>query len=117
MIAASPELQQFLATARSFVMADLYTITLASGQVLRYTDAGIQLYAGGVNYSASGPLIKRTGVRIVRGIEVDTLSVTLYAGVDDTLLLQRQGRRRQQKRNPAGKRYRPGKDRMGSTRT
>jgi len=86
MIAASPQLQQFLAAARSFVMADLYTITLASGQVLRYTDAGIQIYAGGVNYSASGPLIKRTGVRIVRGIEVDTLSVTFYAGVDDTLL-------------------------------
>jgi len=86
MIAVSPELKQFLATARSFVMADLYTITLASGQVLHYTDAGLQIYADGVNYSASGPLIKRSGVRIVRGVEVDTLSVTFYAGVEDTLL-------------------------------
>ena len=86
MIEATPELKQFLSSARSFVMADLYTIALASGQVLRYTDAGIQLYVEGVNYSASGPLIKRTGVRMVRGIEVDTLSVTFYAGVQDTLL-------------------------------
>ena len=86
MIDVSPELRQFLATARSFVMADLYTITLASGQVLRYTDTGVQLFADGANYSASGPLLKRTGIRTVRGVEVDTLSVTLYAGVEDTLL-------------------------------
>jgi uncharacterized phage protein (TIGR02218 family) len=86
MIDASPELKAFLASARSFVMADLYTITLASGQVLRYTDAGIQVYFGGQNYSASGPLIKRTGVRAVRGIEVNTLSVTFSAGLQDTVL-------------------------------
>lgn len=86
MIAATPELTQFLATARNFVMADLYTIVLASGQVLRYTDADAQIYADGVNYSSSGPLIKRTGVRMVRGIEVDTMNVTFYAGVQDTLL-------------------------------
>lgn len=86
MIAVTPELKQFLATSRSFVMADLYTIALASGQVLRYTNAGIQIYADQVNYSASGPLIKRTGVRMVRGIEVDTLNVTFYAGVEDTVL-------------------------------
>lgn len=86
MIDASPELKQFLATARSFVMADLYTIVLASGQVLRYTDAGLQLYYAGHNYSASGPLIKRTGVRAVRGIEVDTLNVTFTAGLSDTVL-------------------------------
>jgi hypothetical protein len=86
MIDASPELKQFLATARSFVMADLYTIALASGQVLRYTDAGLQIYHAGQNYSASGPLIKRTGVRAVRGIEVDTLNVTFTAGLNDTVL-------------------------------
>ncbi|ATE76630.1 baseplate hub protein [Pseudomonas frederiksbergensis] len=86
MIDASPELKKFLATARSFVMADLYTIVLASGQVLRYTDAGLQIYYAGQNYSASGPLIKRTGVRAVRGIEVDTLNVTFTAGLNDTAL-------------------------------
>jgi uncharacterized phage protein (TIGR02218 family) len=86
MIDASPALKEFLATARSFVMADLYTITLASGQVLRYTDAGVQIYYAGQNYSASGPLIKRSGVRAVRGIEVNTLSVTFSAGLEDTVL-------------------------------
>jgi hypothetical protein len=85
MIDATPELKAFLATARSFVMADLYTIALASGQVLRYTDAGLQIFYAGQNYSASGPLIKRTGVRAVRGIEVDTLNVTFTAGMDDTV--------------------------------
>ncbi|QCG64259.1 DUF2163 domain-containing protein [Pseudomonas veronii] len=54
MIDATPELKSFLATARSFVMADLYTIALASGQVLRYTDAGLQIFYAGQNYSASG---------------------------------------------------------------
>ena len=61
MIDATPELKAFLATARSFVMADLYTIALASGQVLRYTDAGLQIFYAGQNYSASGPLIKQIG--------------------------------------------------------
>jgi len=86
MIALSPELQAFLASARSFVMADLYTIRLSSGQVLRYTDADVMINYSGNNYSASGPLIKRTGIRTVRGIEVDTLNITFTAGLQDTVL-------------------------------
>jgi len=86
MIAISTELQAFLASARSFVMADLYTIRLSSGQVLRYTDADVMINYSGNNYSASGPLIKRTGIRTVRGIEVDTLNITFTAGLQDTVL-------------------------------
>lgn len=86
MIDASPELKAFLATARHFVMADLYTFSLSSGQVLRFTDADITLHHAGQNYSASGPLLKRTGIRTVRGIEVDVLNVTMMAGLADTVL-------------------------------
>lgn len=86
MIDASPELKAFLSSARSFVMADLYTFTLASGQVLRYTDVDLTIFYDGHNYSASGPLITRTGIRSVRGIEVDTLNITLKAGLQDTVL-------------------------------
>lgn len=40
---ASPELIAFLQSNTEFLMADLYTITLASGEVLRYTNADLPI--------------------------------------------------------------------------
>ena len=62
----------------TFVMADLYTITLADGQVLRYTSADIPVQAGGQLYTL-GPLIERGNTRIVIGMEVDTNELTIHA--------------------------------------
>lgn len=84
----TPELIALLNSSTQFVMADLFTFTLASGIVLRYTSADIDIpYAGSI-YSARGPLFKRGQVRTVLGLEVDTLDITVYASVnDDTHLL------------------------------
>ena len=47
MKAASPELIALLSGADQFVMADLYTITLVAGSVLRYSAAPTALSANG----------------------------------------------------------------------
>jgi uncharacterized phage protein (TIGR02218 family) len=55
---------------------DLYTVTLQSGQVLRWTSRDAALLANGYLW-ALGPGIKRSKVKWTIGIEVDTLSITL----------------------------------------
>lgn len=68
-----------------FMIAELYTITLLNGMVLRYTDAdGDLIYAGNI-YASSSPKIIRDRTKLTVGIEVDTMSVTLYVGVADLI--------------------------------
>lgn len=76
---ASTELIALLNSATQFIMADLYTITLPSGTVLRYTSADIDITHGAHVYSSRGPLIKRGPTRVVIGLEVDTLDLTVAA--------------------------------------
>lgn len=80
---ASPELIALLNGSQQFVMADLLTITLNSGTVLRYTSADIDLVYGGNTFTSFR--FKRGRTRIVIGVEVDSLDVTLLAGVDDLI--------------------------------
>ncbi len=47
MINASPELVALLNSSDQFIMADLYTITTQSGQVLRYTSADVDVFQEG----------------------------------------------------------------------
>ncbi len=79
MKSASPALISLLNAGGPYLMADLYTFRLISGTVLRYTswDADIS-YQGSV-FSASGPVIERGRVRVVIGVEVDTLDLTVRA--------------------------------------
>lgn len=72
-------------SANALVMADCYTITLLGGQVLRYTDFDLDLTLNGSTYSSSGVKFKRSRVRLVSGLEVDTLDLTLYANPTDTV--------------------------------
>lgn len=66
-------------------MADLYTLTAASGAVLaRWTSADAALPVNG-NTFALGPTIKRGRTRLAVGIEVDALDVTLAADASVTL--------------------------------
>jgi uncharacterized phage protein (TIGR02218 family) len=65
--------------ASEFVKADLYTITLAGGTVLRYTDADSDLTVSGNTYSSSGPILTRTQVKSTVGLDVAQLQVTLSA--------------------------------------
>lgn len=69
----------------SISLADLWTFTLADGSVYRWTSWDQNLSFGGNTWSAMGPLLKRNQVRLVAGLEVDTLSLTIMAG--ETVLL------------------------------
>ena len=44
---ASPGLIALLSSTNQFIMADLYTITLVGGSVLRYSAAATALFANG----------------------------------------------------------------------
>lgn len=60
------------------VWADLYTITLSGGTVLRYTSAGQAVSHGGNTWLA-GPTISDGGVKLRRGLAVTTLEIILGA--------------------------------------
>lgn len=65
---APPELIALLDSGE-FVHADLYEISLRSGQVIRMTSADIDLTVDGLTYTHA--LIKGGRLRLVRGLEVD----------------------------------------------
>ncbi|MPS27559.1 MAG: DUF2163 domain-containing protein [Alcaligenaceae bacterium] len=77
MIAASPELKAFLASGQRLAMADLFTLTLTDGTVVRWTDADVHVVADGRTFRADGPSISRSAIRLAKGIQTDTLDVTL----------------------------------------
>jgi uncharacterized phage protein (TIGR02218 family) len=58
-------------------MADLYTITLIGGTVLRYSAATTALTVGS-NVFALGPKFERSQVKITTGVQVDSLTVQVY---------------------------------------
>lgn len=76
---ASGALITLLNSNTQFFVADLYEFALKDTTVLRYTSADIDLtYAGNV-YSSRGPKITRGKTRVVVGIQVDTLDLTVYS--------------------------------------
>lgn len=78
MRAASTALKNFLAgSTREFYRANLYTITLLTGQVYRYTDADRDLTSGGNSFSSSGPRLSRSTVETALGTEVSKMQLTI----------------------------------------
>lgn len=75
---ATPELLALLNSGTQLAYADLYTITLVGGGVLRYTGADKLMPWGGSTFLV-GPLIKRGRTRLQVGIQVDSLDITLSA--------------------------------------
>lgn len=71
-------LAAFLDTSTQTFMADLYTITLSGGSVLRYTSADIAAVVNGTTF-AIGPAIKRGNTNTTVGVSVDSLEVTIAA--------------------------------------
>lgn len=72
-----------LLDADQFLMADLYTFRTIQGDEYRFTNYDYDLSVAGNLYRADGPIIERDGINQSLGIEVDNLSVTIYA-TDDT---------------------------------
>lgn len=74
----TPELSELLRSQRKLQAADLYTITLAGGQVLRWT-AHDQLVAIGSETWLRGPAIWRDEMAFAVGVEAQAMSMTVAA--------------------------------------
>lgn len=66
-------------------MADLYTITLVSGTVLRYTTWDSTLVVLGNTFLTGPPNIQRSAIEEKIGMDVSTIEVTIYASATDLL--------------------------------
>jgi uncharacterized phage protein (TIGR02218 family) len=84
MKAASPALIALLGSSHQFIMADIYTITLVGGSVLRYSAAPTALTVNGHTF-ALGPKFERSKTKVVIGIQVDELAVKIYPEPTDLI--------------------------------
>jgi uncharacterized phage protein (TIGR02218 family) len=84
MKAASPALIALLSSNDQFIMADLYTIILVGGMVLRYSAAPTALSVSG-HIFALGPKFERSKTKVVIGIQVDELDVRIYPEPTDLI--------------------------------
>jgi uncharacterized phage protein (TIGR02218 family) len=84
MKAASPSLIALLASSDQFIMADLYTITLVGGAVLRYSAAPTALTVNGLTFRL-GPKFERSTIKVVIGTQVDELEVKIYPEPSDLI--------------------------------
>jgi uncharacterized phage protein (TIGR02218 family) len=80
---ASAGLIALLNSGTQFLMADLFTLTLSGGFVVRYTSADTDLTSAGNVFSKF--LIGRSRTRVSVGVEVDTLDVTIHPAPTDLL--------------------------------
>ncbi len=81
----SPALISLFET-NSFVMADLYTITLAGGGVTYLTSADHNLAWNGATYVSTGPLVDRSAISQKTGLEVSQVKIDLYPVAGNVLL-------------------------------
>src|SRR5262249_8737102 len=84
MKAASPALIALLASSDQFIMADLYTITLLGGMVLRYSAAPTAIAVNGQIFGL-GPKFERSKTKVVIGTQVDELDVKIYPEPTDLI--------------------------------
>jgi uncharacterized phage protein (TIGR02218 family) len=75
----------FLQNATEFRMADLYTIKLKAGTVLRYTTWDSTLSVLGNTFMTGPPNIERTAIEEQLGMAVSTIEVTITASAADLL--------------------------------
>jgi uncharacterized phage protein (TIGR02218 family) len=83
MKAQSAQLQALLATGY-FVSADLWTITLSGGAVIRWTSHDQPISYGGNTFTI-GPVIDRGTITAKKGVEVATLDVTITGTATDLI--------------------------------
>lgn len=82
--AASGALIALLGSSSTFIMADLFTITLLGGTVLRYSAAPTALVANGFTF-ALGPKFERSKTKLAIGTQVDELDVKVYPEPTDMI--------------------------------
>lgn len=84
MKSATPQLIALL-DSNQFIMADLYTITTALGDVYRFTSYDYDLLVAGHHYDSGGIIITRSDTRQALGVQVDNLRVDILANMDTQL--------------------------------
>lgn len=82
---AGPALIALLNSETAFVMSDLLTLTLVSGQVYRYTSADKDIVWNGNTFSSTGLRFTRGSTRVVVGVEVDTMTLSLFPQSTDVV--------------------------------
>lgn len=80
----SPALLALLNSGYNFQQADLWTITLSGGNIIRWSGADVALSYAGQSY-ALGPLIERTHISEKIGLEAVSMDVTIYGNDGDTI--------------------------------
>ncbi len=80
----SSALSTVLATGGPFVVADLFTITLTNGTVLRWTTGTSPITVSG-NTFAVGPPIQRDKAKWSMGLNVDQLDLTIFDDGSQTI--------------------------------
>src|SRR6185437_2918691 len=75
----------WLQSATEIRMADLYTITLKSGTVLRYTTWDANLTVLGNTFLTGPPHIKRSHIEEKLGLDVSALDLEISASLSDTI--------------------------------
>lgn len=68
-----------LISGTEFKKADLYTITLQNGSVLRFTDYDVSIVIGGNTFLADSIVLDRTKIKNATGLEVNELTITAYS--------------------------------------
>jgi hypothetical protein len=79
------DLITWLQSATEIRMADLYTITLKSGMVVRYTSWDTNLTVLGQPYLTGPPHLKRSQIEEKLGLDVSSLELEISAGLGDTI--------------------------------
>jgi uncharacterized phage protein (TIGR02218 family) len=82
MKSASPALVTLLNSGADFQMADLWTITLRGGAIVRWSGADVAIVSGGQSF-ALGPVIERQEIGEKIGLDVTTTDLKIIAGPDD----------------------------------
>lgn len=78
-------LANYLNTKKEMVVCDLYTLTLYDGTSYYYTDADHDVTYSGHTYLHDALLLKREQTKINNVISVDSMTVSIYATVEDKL--------------------------------
>lgn len=85
MKSAVTALATLLQSSRAFFSVELYTLTLAGGQIYRWSNSDIGITTGG-NAFVAGPIIERGSVKTQVGLAVTSCDVTIYATDSITVL-------------------------------
>ena len=76
-------LSAYLNTQKEMVSCDLYTLTLFSGAAYYFTDADHDVAYEGHTYLHNAIMLKREQTKLNNVVSVDSMTVSIYATVED----------------------------------